>query len=308
VLSPQALDLNTELQRRRQALAASPQPRTWQVMREAAEAFVDWATEPAGVSYEVVDAGGSPAILTTPDVDETRVVVVFAHGGGYALGSAASHRRLVGHLSRSTAAPYVNVDYPRPPEYPFPAAGDAVAGAIAWARGRYPDRAVVLAGDSAGGALVMGIALRLRDHGSPVDGGVMMCPWLDQTLAGPTIGTNAETDLRVARPALLRMRAAYHDDRETENPEASPLYGDLADLPPVLIQVGSIEMMRSDAERFALKAQEAGSSVDLHIFDGMQHVWQASAGNLPEADQAITRIGDWVRARAPSQCPPASAD
>jgi hypothetical protein len=85
VLSPQALDLNTELQRRRQALAASPQPRTWQVMREAAEAFVDWATEPAGVSYEVVDAGGSPAILTTPDVDETRVVVVFAHGGGYAL-------------------------------------------------------------------------------------------------------------------------------------------------------------------------------------------------------------------------------
>jgi monoterpene epsilon-lactone hydrolase len=297
VLSPEAEELATELRRRRAAMAASTEVRTWEQMREAAEAFVDWATEPAGVAYETVDAGGASAIVTTPEVATSGAVVIFTHGGGYALGSAASHRRLVGHLAVAASAPCINLDYPRPPEHPYPAPGDALAAAVVWTRRRYPGRAVVLAGDSAGGALAMGIALRLRDQGQSVDGVVMLGPWLDQTLAGTTMETNANVDLRVARPALLRMREAYHCDQETENPEVSPLFGDLARLPPVLIQVGSVEMMLDDAERFTAKARQVGVDVDCQVFAGMQHVWQSSVGRVPEADQAIAGIGNWVKAR-----------
>jgi len=254
---------------------------------------------PDDVRFEAVDAGGVPAEWTVaPGAGEDRVIVYF-HGGGYCIGSVRTHRLLVAGLSRVTGARVLSVDYRLAPEHPHPAAlEDAVAAyRHVVSLGLAPQR-VALAGDSCGGGLVVATLLALRDAGDPLPAaGVCISPWFDLALSGETVQSKAAADPICSEEMLRRMAEAYLDGRDPETPLASPLYAPLAGLPPLLVQVGTAEILLDDSRRFAERARAAGVSVDLEPWDDMVHVWHAFAMLLPEGQQAIDRIGRYLEAR-----------
>jgi acetyl esterase/lipase len=153
-------------------------------------------------------------------------------------------------------------------------------------------------GDSAGGGLTLALLLSIKEHGLPQPAAaVPLSPWTDMEMLGDSMDGNAGADLMVAREGLLGMAASYLGEQDPRNPLAAPLHGDYAGLAPLYIQVGGDETLLDDATRVAEKARAAGVKVDLDVFPEMQHVFQSAAGNIPEADEAIQRIGAWLRPR-----------
>jgi epsilon-lactone hydrolase len=225
--------------------------------------------------------------------------VLYFHGGAYCLGSIATHRALVGNLARASATRVASLEYRLAPEHPFPAAVDDAVSAYRalLVAGASPSR-VALAGDSAGGGLAAATLLALRDAGDPLPAcAVLLSPWLDLSCSGESMRTRLEQD-PVIRPAPLRSLAeAYLCGAGARDPLASPVYGDLRGLPPLLVQVGTAETLLDDSTRFADRARASGVDVALEVWDDMIHVWHAFSPLLPEADRAINAIGDYLRSR-----------
>jgi acetyl esterase/lipase len=253
-----------------------------------------------GTTVEPVDAGGVPAEwVIAPDVDDR--VVVHLHGGAYHLGSLASSRRRASLVSAAARARVLNVGYRLAPEHPFPAAVlDAVAAVRwLWSASSAPSR-TALAGDSAGGGLVLATLLALRDAGGPLPAaGVAISPVTDLEATGESMTTRADVDLLLRPDGMKEAADLYLAGQDPRHPYASPLHGDLAGLPPLLIQVGDAEVLLDDSTRFAARAEQAGVDVTLEVWPEMPHVWHAFAGFLPEADRADARIGAWIQARLP---------
>jgi len=268
-------------------------------MRASLDAAVGALPPPADVELESVDAGGVPAEWTTaPGADPTRAIV-YLHGGGYTIGSIQSHRPLVAKLSRATGARVLNVDYRLGPEHPFPAAvEDAVAAyRFVLASGGVPARTAI-AGDSAGGGLTAACLVALRDAGAPLPAAaVCISPWLDLSFGGDSIRSKVDVDPLVDRTSLQRMADAYLGGSDPRAPTASPLFADLTGLPPLLVHVGSREILLDDSTRFAKRARSAGVDVELEVWEGMIHVWHSFADLLPEGREAIERIGDYLSER-----------
>jgi acetyl esterase/lipase len=256
---------------------------------------------PDGTSVRAVDAGGVPAEwVVAPDVDENRVIV-YLHGGGYSLGSLDSHRRLVAHLSNEAKARVLNVDYRLAPEHPFPAAVDDAVAAYRWVLGQgvRSDR-IAISGDSAGGGLTLATLLALKDAGDSLPAAaVPLSPWTDLEGTGDSMRTRAAADLMIKPERLKETADLYANGADMRQPHLSPLYGDYQGLPPLLIQVGDAEVLLDDATRVAAIAEAAGVDVTLEVWDDMPHVFQAFVGLLPEADQAVARIGEWLRTQIP---------
>jgi monoterpene epsilon-lactone hydrolase len=267
-------------------------------MRANMDASAAGAPAPAGVECVPVDAGGVPAEWIRPERAGAGALVYF-HGGGYVMGSIATHRLLLAGLATVAEIPVLAVDYRLAPEHPHPAAVEDAVRAYRWvlAQGADPGT-VVLGGDSAGGGLTVAALLALRDagEGTPA-GGVCISPWTDLTLGGDTHRTKAESDPLVTRRILEMGADAYLAGAPATTPTASPLFGDLAGLPPLLVQVGSEEVLLDDARGLVERARDAGVDATLEVWDEMFHVWHAFAMLLPEGQQAIDRIGRWVRAR-----------
>ena len=176
---------------------------------------------------------------------------------------------------------------------------DAETAAYRWlvGQGVEPGR-IAIAGDSAGGGLTLAALLALRDAGDALPAaGVCLSPWVDLEGEGESMTTKADEDPMVQKDGLLQMAAMYLGDADARTPLAAPLHGDLAGLPPLLIQVGTAETLLDDSTRFAAKARAAGVDVELEPWDDMIHVWQAFAPMLPEAQEAIDRIGEYIRKR-----------
>jgi epsilon-lactone hydrolase len=252
--------------------------------------------KPADVSWEAVDAAGVPAEWVTPDDCEPGRAVVYLHGGGYATGTLESTRALSTHLARATRARVLAVDYRLAPEHPFPAAVDDAVTAyrFAIAEGHAPE-AIALCGDSSGGGLALATLIALRDLGDPLPATtVCMSPWTDLTLSGASMQLNRDADPMVSAATLALMAHAYLGELDRRSPTASPLFADLSGLPPLLVQVGSAELLLDDSTRVAERAQEAGVDVTLEIWDDVFHVWHAFADLLPEAREAIAHIGTYV--------------
>jgi len=274
---------------------------TIEEMRASMDAFTANAPRPPDVVYEPVDAGGVRAEWTTAPESETDRAVVYFHGGGYTIGSIASHRPLVTRLAREARARVLSVDYRLGPEHPHPAAVEDACRAFGFVTGSGlgPER-VALAGDSAGGGLTAATLVALRDAGRPLPGAAAcISPWLDLTLSGDSMKTKGEEDPLVTEEALVRMADAYAGRGDKKHPTASPLFADLAGLPPILVHVGTAEILLDDATRFAERARAAGVDLELDVWDDMIHVWHAFADLLPEGREATARMGAWLRRQIP---------
>jgi monoterpene epsilon-lactone hydrolase len=255
--------------------------------------------EPADITWRPVDASGVPSEWVIPDDCVAGRAVVYLHGGGYATGTLDSARPLFSHLARATRASLLAVDYRLAPEHPFPAAVDDAVTAYRFAIscGHAPD-AIALCGDSSGGGLALATLIALRDLGDPMPGTtICMSPWTDLTLSGTSLVVNRDADPMVSATTLALMADAYLGEVDRRSPTASPLFADLRGLPPLLLQVGSSELLLDDATRFAERAEAADVDVTLEIWDDVFHVWHSFADLLPEARDAIARIGTYVDQR-----------
>jgi epsilon-lactone hydrolase len=251
---------------------------------------------PEDITWEPVDASGVPAEWVIPDDRVPDRAVVYFHGGGYATGTLESARPLFSHLARATRANLLAVDYRLAPEHPFPAAVDDAVTAYRFAiSSGHPPDTIALCGDSSGGGLALATLVALRDLGEPLPRtAICMSPWTDLTLSGTSLQANRDTDPMVSATTLALMADAYLGATDRRSPTASPLFADLTGLPPLLVQVGSGELLADDATRFTERAEAAGVDVTLEVWDDVFHVWHAFADLLPEARDAIARIGTYV--------------
>ena len=268
--------------------------------RAAFEAVTQMFPVPDDVKSEPVDAGGIPAEwIAAPGADPERVIY-YLHGGGYAMGSINTHREMVSRISRASGARVLAIDYRLAPEHPFPAAVEDAAAAYRWLLSAGVDPArLVIAGDSAGGGLTVATLVALRDAGDSLPAAaVCLSPWVDMEGIGESMTTKAEADPMVNREDLIEGAQAYLGGADPRTPLAAPLYADLKGLPPLLIHVGTAETLLDDSTRLAERAKAAGVDVTLEPWDDMIHVWQFVASMLPEGQQAIDRIGGFIREHA----------
>ena len=220
------------------------------------------------------------------------------HGGGYVVGSLDSHRHLVSEAGRAAKAWALALDYRLAPEYPFPAAvEDAVAGyRYLLSRGIRPG-CIAIAGDSAGGGLVVAAMLAIREAGLAQPAcGWCISPWIDMEGIGETMSSKAEADPMVQREPLLEMAGLYLGGANPRSPLAAPIYADLRGLAPLLIQVGAAETLLDDAIRLAKAAGAADVRVDLQVWPEMVHVWHLFHPELKAGRRAIEAGGYYVRA------------
>jgi acetyl esterase/lipase len=264
-----------------------------------AERIGDSTTEPPGVTYDDVAAGGVPAQWATPDGADSGRVFLYFHGGGYCFCSMRSHRKLVGHLAAAARCRALNVGYRLAPEHPHPAALTDALAAYRWLLATGIDaRDVVVAGDSAGGGLALALLVKARDERLPLPvAGVLCSPWVDLAMTADSITTRADIDVRQDPAGTKWCAKLFLAGQDPRDPDASPLYADLTGLPPLYIQAGDWDILVDDAHRLADRARRAGVDVRLDLFPEMLHAHQIWAGNMPEADDAVARIGEYARQR-----------
>jgi epsilon-lactone hydrolase len=254
---------------------------------------------PADVTIDRVTAPTCPAERLRPPGVRTDAAVLYLHGGGYVIGSPRSHRHLAAAIARAAGVQALLLDYRLAPEHPFPAALDDALAAYRWLQTQgVPANRIIVAGDSAGGGLTMATLLALRDRQLPRPaGGVCISPWVDLTLSGASYATKASADPIVTRDGIEMMAQAYVGNGDRKAPLVSPLFADLHDLPPLLIQVGSDEVLLDDSLVLGRRALAAGVSVKVEEWPAMVHVWHWFLSMLDEAERAVAGIGDFVRAR-----------
>lgn len=261
--------------------------------------------QPIYARHEEETLCGVPATatFTINSGDQPTRHILYLHGGAFVIGSPAIYREQSARIARASDAVVHAVDYRLAPEHPFPAAlDDALAGYLGLLeRGIESDR-IVVAGDSAGANLALGVALRLRRDGRPQPAGlVLLSPWVDLGCSGQTMISNADTRHLAQRQGLLSSAGHYLGDRDPRDPEASPLYADLAELPEMLIQVGSKETLLDDARALDERARQAGVPTRLEVYEGMVHEWHLLSALLPpdepleDAQRAVDSIGAFVR-------------
>jgi acetyl esterase/lipase len=252
------------------------------------------------IQQKPTNIGGVDGIeVTIQGAAETEKVILYLHGGVYVIGSAAASVSLVGDLVRRSGAKGITLDYRLAPENPYPAAVEDAQAAYEGllAQGLDPGQ-IALAGESAGGGLAVATLLALRDAGVPLPScAFLMSPYADLTLSGDSLFEKEAVDPLLS-PASLRLRVPdYVGGADASDPGISPVFGDLSGLPPLLIQVGSHEVLLSDAVRLAGRAATADVPVTLEVTPGVPHVFQAYAALLDEAGAALDRAASFLNAQ-----------
>jgi epsilon-lactone hydrolase len=253
---------------------------------------------PADVTVTASELGGVPTAEITVDGIEPRHVVLYFHGGVYVMGDAALAADLASQVGRRTDAKVISVDYRLAPEHPYPAAvDDAFAAYEALLDNGIAPADIVLAGESAGGALAVATLVNARDHGLLLPAAAfVMSPYADLTLAGTTIETKREVDPLISREALQPRVTDYTAGQDAGLGLISPVFADLSGLPPLIIQAGTHEVLLDDAVRLARQAATADVEVTLDITPRVPHVFQAYYPILDEAAAALDRAGQFLSA------------
>jgi phosphinothricin tripeptide acetyl hydrolase len=290
-----------DIKRVREFLAGLPDAEAMSVaeIRAAYDQIGQQFPLPDAVSVTPTDAGGVKAEWAKPQNARPDAAILYFHGGGYVIGSPASHRHLVAALGRVAGVNALAADYRLSPEHPFPAAIEDAVRAYQWLleSGVAPDR-IVIAGDSCGGGLTVSTLLSLRDRGVPTPAaGVCLSSWFDLTITAESYTTKAEVEPIITRESVTRWAQAYLQGRDARAPLASPLFADLKGLPPLLIQVGTDEVLLDDSTGLAAQAKAAGVDVTLEVWEEMIHVWHYFYPMLREGRDAIARVGEFVRAK-----------
>jgi acetyl esterase/lipase len=277
-------------------LANSNFPQETAELRKAYDAMGEIFPPAADVTLEKISANGVPAEWSsTPNASKDRIIM-YVHGGGYVIGSVASHRHLVTELGRAAGTRTLSVDYRLAPEHPFPAAVDDALASYRYLldQGFQPDN-IAIAGDSAGGGLTVATLLAIRDAGLKQPAcGFCISPWIDMEAAGRSMTTQAGRDPMVQKEGLLGMAAAYLNGADPKTPLAAPLHADFKDIAPLLIQVGAAETLLDDATRLASIAGAADVEVNLQIWPEMIHVWHFFHPMLGAARHAINGAGEII--------------
>jgi phosphinothricin tripeptide acetyl hydrolase len=266
-------------------------------MRADFEEWCERFPDDREASITRLSAGGVPADQIEATVPATSRVVLYFHGGGYSVGSARSHRSLGKRIAAEARARVLLPDYRLAPEHVFPAAVEDAVASYRWllATGVAPEQ-IAIGGDSAGAGLALALLVSLRDAGVPLPAcAVLLSPFADLECRGETYATMAELDPIVSRELGLGMGRAYIGDRAPTDPLASPVHASLDGLPPLLIQVGSREVVLDDARAIERHAREAGVLARLDSWPGMVHVWHLYAPVLAEGQRAIDDLGSFIR-------------
>ncbi|MGO4689697.1 alpha/beta hydrolase [Glaciibacter sp. 2TAF33] len=271
--------------------------------------FLEWeqaGTEAPGVWYETVDSPVS-GIRAVPPAADTSAAILYVHGGGYIGGSSSTHRKFTGHLAKAIGAPAFAVDYRLAPEHKYPAQLDDVRAAFDWlvSGGVQPSR-IVVAGDSAGGALATALAIQLRDEGAEGPGAVVaLSPYYDSEGNGETFDTNAPRDIMAGARGRAGIRANVSmfiaDENQRTSPYVTALRADVAGLPPHFLSVGDTELMHSGVVTFGEMLRAEGIPVTIEVVPDMQHVFHLMAGWAPEADDSVSAIARFVTEHVPTQ-------
>ncbi|PRZ41714.1 acetyl esterase/lipase [Antricoccus suffuscus] len=267
-------------------------------MRDMFDQWHSTASEPEDVRYKTETVAGVPVIWALPDGADEAKLMIYTHGGGFAVGSADSHRKMAGHTAKACGANAIVVDYRRAPEDPFPAQlEDSLAVYKELLDRGYKAENMSTIGDSAGGNLAVASVLKFREEGLPLPGCVIAySPWLDMEHKGKTLDTNADTDALVSRAILEGMAGMFlPEGASPSDPLANPLYADLTGFPRLYINVGGVETLRDNGERLHALATAAGVDSTLSIVDGMQHVFPSMSGTAPEVDEEIQRVATWYK-------------
>ncbi|MFP5441947.1 MAG: alpha/beta hydrolase [Gammaproteobacteria bacterium] len=253
---------------------------------------------PRGLSVEPARPGGLPGTRVTP-VAAGDHHILYLHGGAYISGGSRSHVPIAGQLANAAGATAWLIDYRLAPEFPYPAAVD---DALAAYRGlldmKIPAAKIAIAGDSAGGGLSLATTLAIRDAGLPLPAALaLLSPWTDLTLSGESMQSKIAVDPMLGPLWLEWAAGMYAEGTLRTAPGVSPLFADLGGFPPLLVHVGSDEVLLDDSTFLARRAADAGVDVTLRVFDGLWHVFQAQAGMIDEADESVGEIGNFIRAR-----------
>lgn len=279
-------------------LVRRPQP-PLEEMRAAYDAWGEANPAPDGARVEPLKLGGVPGVMVMPKGAHARRALLYLHGGGYGIGSSKSHAHMAGRLGEAAGVRACVMDYRLAPEARFPAAvDDAVAAYRALLEDGAAGADIIIAGDSAGGGLTVATALALKAKGLPQPAGLFcISPWADLSQTGASYAAMAGDDLIVSREDLDNWATLYLDGASLADPLASPVHGDFTGLAPLLIHVGSDEVLLSDSIRLAERAGLARVPVTLTVAPEMPHVWHFMWAQLTAAREAIADAGAWMKAR-----------
>jgi len=257
---------------------------------------------PGDVRTDEATLGDVPVVTITVDGTSPAGTILYFHGGAYAFGSAALSARLASELARRSGTRAVSVDFALAPERPYPAGlDDAVAAYRALLEDGIAADDIVLAGESSGGGLALASALTIVATGLPRPAAIYVAsPWADLTTAGASMTTKADADPSVSPDGLRRRARDYAGDHDLADGRISPVFADLTGLPPLLVQVGGNEVLLDDATRLATRAAADGVPVSLEVTPDVPHVFVGFAGMLDEADEAVTKAGQFIRANLDS--------
>jgi acetyl esterase/lipase len=267
------------------------------IEREAFDTIIDQTIDAPGIVYETDTVGGISGIWCRPAKPRDDAAILYVHGGAYIAGSAHAFRHQAGHIAARTSAAVFVPEYRLAPEHVFPAAvEDAKAVYRAMSRQR---KNIAIAGDSAGGGLALVI---FAFFGIPAEPGAdvapkacsVMSPWTDLDLQSSSMKNSADADPLLTEAALRDAAQQYLRGADPQTPLASPVYGELAGLPPVQINVGDAEILLDDARRYTDRALVSGVDVSLHVWEGMPHVFESNVGKLAAAGGALDLIGAFL--------------
>ena len=267
-------------------------------MRESVDYAGSKVPSVSGIETEEVDNNlGLKIFRFVPKSEFHKNVILYLHGGGYSIGSTLSHKPIIERLCRTFGGTVFSLDYRLAPEHKFPTPLIDATKAYKWLLSKgYNSNEIALVGDSAGGGLALATLINLREEAIPCPScGVLISPWLDLSSSGDSIKTNQSVDPIISEKTLNLFANNYLGGALPTTPLASPLFADLGRLPPLLLQVGELEMLLDDSMRLAERAIDFNLKVELKIWKKMIHVWHIFAPILPEGQEAIEEVAAFIK-------------
>jgi monoterpene epsilon-lactone hydrolase len=253
---------------------------------------------PQGTSFEATQVGPVKGEWVKVAGASNPRLILYFHGGGYVSGSPETHRPLIARLCQAAQSNAFAPAYRLAPDFAFPAGlRDGIDAYRYLLQQKYSPQSIVLAGDAAGGGLAFATLLAIRNAGLPMPAAcVAMSPWADLSLSGWSMLQNEKNDAALSWDLLFVSARHYLKKQNPADPYASPVFASFRDFPPIMVHAGSNEILRDDASRLGERAAEAGVPVSVEIYDGMQHVFQASP-YVPEARVSLQRLGQFIKSR-----------